>query len=218
MPRVQRKHLLHEEETRSTILRTAQHLFMEHGYRAVSTRQIADACGLTQPALYHYFADKQDLYVAVMREDIAQTGAALERIARRSESVEERLKRVARYLLSTTQHDLALMQHDIRQELTPEAQSTLGEAFQEGLIVPIASIFNEGIQQGMLRDQQHGGMDVMTGAYMFMNMLSQFLTKSHSEQRFASFRRDMTESERAEIIVHILLHGLAIADKEQFST
>ena len=60
---------------------------MEHGFRAVSTRQIADGCGLTQPALYHHFSDKQDLYVAVMKESLSETQAALERIVRRNESM-----------------------------------------------------------------------------------------------------------------------------------
>src|SRR5579883_1434541 len=102
------------EETRRTILRVAQQLFMEYGYRAISTRQIADACGLTQPALYHHFTDKQQLYTAMASEELAKIGAALERIARRGENAEERLVQVARYLLSTTHHDLGQMLHDIR--------------------------------------------------------------------------------------------------------
>ncbi len=39
-------------ETQGTILRTAEQLFMTYGYGAVSTRHMAGACGLAQPALY----------------------------------------------------------------------------------------------------------------------------------------------------------------------
>jgi len=45
-------------ETRKVVLQAARRLFLEFGFHAVSTRQIAEACGLTQPALYHHFANK----------------------------------------------------------------------------------------------------------------------------------------------------------------
>lgn len=208
MPRGQRRHSGYEEETRSTILRTAQQLFMEQGYRAVSTRRIADACGLTQPALYHHFADKQDLYVAVMKENLVQTQAVLERIVHRDESVEERLKRVVRYLLSNVQHDHTQMMHDIRQELSASSRAILDEAFQTGMLAPIRSLFEEGIQQGVLLNQQQSGVSTTTATHLFMNMLSQYLMQP--TQHFGSIQDDIPERERAEeVIVHIMFHGLA---------
>lgn len=201
------------QETRRTILRTAARLFMEHGYRAVSTRQIADICGLTQPALYHYFSDKQDLYVAVMREELAETKAALERIARRNESVQERLKRVVRYLLSTVQRDLGMMFHDINNELSVEAQQLLTVEHRASMIAPIASIFQEGIQQGVLRTPQQGGLDATSATYLFLSMLSRFLMKpqrhvldDHSETS------SLKESDSADVVVNVLLYGLALPE------
>ncbi len=204
MPRSQHRPVLHEEETRNTILRTAQQLFMEHGYRAVSTRQIADGCGLTQPALYHHFADKQDLYVAVMKESLSETQAILERILRRNESVQERMKRIARYLLSNTERDHTMMMHDIQQELSVTSRAVLNEAFQAGIITPIRSLIEEGIRQGVLLDQQKSGIDATTATYLFMSMLSQFL--HHSD----SIQRDAQKGECAEdVIVQFLFHGMA---------
>lgn len=190
---------------------TAQKLFMEYGYRAVSTRQIADACGLTQPALYHYFSDKQDMYAAVVKEDLAKTGAALERIAQRNESVEERLQRVVRYLLSATQHDLALMIHDIRQELAPETRTMLNEAFHTAVIIPITAIFADGLRQGRLRNAQEDGVDATTATYLFMSMLSRFVMQSPHASGSALSQSEMSfpGREHAEGIVHILLYGLA---------
>ncbi len=217
MPRGQRRPLVPEEETRSTILRTAQQLFMEHGYRAVSTRQIADACGLTQPALYHYFSDKQGLYVAVMQDNLAQTQAALERIGRRSECIQERLKRVARYLLSNTRHDHTLMMHDIQQELSMTARQTLNTAFLTGIIAPIRALFEEGMQQGILRDQAQDGVSPTTATHLFMSMLSRFLVQDTQDalRQNVSVQRDTPERQSAEeIIVHLLFHGLATTSSE----
>lgn len=213
MARGQRRQVSHEEgeETQRTILRTAHQLFMEQGYRAVTTRQIADACGLTQPALYHYFADKQDLYVAVMLGDLAKTKAALERIAHREEDMEERLRQVVRYLLSTTHHDMSMMMHDIRQELSDERQRVLTEAFRNSMLAPIAGILHDGVEQGLLRDQEHGGVDVMTAAFLFMNMLTRFIIRPSE----AATQLPLKPGERAEIVVHILLHGIAYPTVEQ---
>ncbi len=213
MPRGQRRPPLHEEETRHTILRTAQQLFMEHGYRAVSTRQIADGCGLTQPALYHHFSDKQDLYVAVMKESLAETQAALERIVSRNDGVQERLKRIARYLLSNTERDHTMMMHDIQQELSVESRTTLNQAFQAGIIVPIRSLIEEAIGAGVLLDQQKSGIDATTATYLFMSLLSQYI--SRHVQRSGLLQRDVPEKERAEeVIVQLMFHGIATTHPE----
>ncbi|MDQ2904936.1 MAG: TetR/AcrR family transcriptional regulator [Chloroflexota bacterium] len=210
MERKQRKRPAHEEseETLRTIMRVAQRLFMEYGYRAVTTRQLAEACGLTQPALYHYFADKQDLYLAMAQEEIARLRTALEHIARRDEGVQERLEHVALYLLSSTRHDHGLMLHDIRYELAAEARATLNEVFQAGLIRPIASIFEDGLRQGLLRDRQHDGSDPITATYLFMSMISQFLTRSRDTLHPWPEGQQGGDAETAHLIVNTLLHGL----------
>lgn len=193
------------EETRDSIVRMAHRLFMEQGYRAVSTRQIADACGLTQPALYHYFRDKQGLYTEVIKEDIAKTRTALERIARRSDSVPERLRQVVRYLRSNADYDLGMMLHDMRQELGQQERITLHTLFQEGIIMPIASIFEDGLKQGLLRPPQQSGVDAYTATHLFMSMLSRFIARPDKERRGIY----TSDAEQAEVIVHILLYGLA---------
>ena len=39
--------------------------FAELGYPGTSMNQVAQACGLSKPALYHYFRDKYDLLVQI---------------------------------------------------------------------------------------------------------------------------------------------------------
>lgn len=213
MPREQRKQGLRDdaEETRRTILRIAQDLFMHYGYRAVSTRQIADACGLTQPALYHYFTDKQALYTEVIKEAIKEAGAALERIARRNDSVSERLLRVIRYLLNTAQNDINLMLHDIQHELKPEARLLLNELFLSELVTPIASIFEDGLRLGLLRDQYHNGTDAITATRLLMSMLSHFTWRQPLSTYPIPSLSDTqtTENDPGAFIVHALLYGLA---------
>ncbi|MDJ0612687.1 MAG: TetR/AcrR family transcriptional regulator [Rhizobiaceae bacterium] len=53
-------------ETAKRVLKEALSLFAHHGYAAVSTRQIAAACGLQVGALYNHFPTKQAILHALM--------------------------------------------------------------------------------------------------------------------------------------------------------
>ena len=62
----------HETTGREFILETAAKLFRQQGYKGVSIRDIAQACGMTNAALYYHFKNKEDLYLAVMEDDHAR--------------------------------------------------------------------------------------------------------------------------------------------------
>jgi AcrR family transcriptional regulator len=47
------------DDQREQILARAAELFARHGYTATTMNQVAAACGVTKPTLYHYFTDKQ---------------------------------------------------------------------------------------------------------------------------------------------------------------
>lgn len=49
------------QETRERILATALRLFAKRGYGAVSIEEIAQEAGVTKGAIYHWFADKDDV-------------------------------------------------------------------------------------------------------------------------------------------------------------
>jgi AcrR family transcriptional regulator len=59
-------------ERRQVILNSAAQLFSERGYDGTSIRDIAGKAGLLPGSVYHYFPSKEELYVAVHREGIAQ--------------------------------------------------------------------------------------------------------------------------------------------------
>ncbi|HWZ02714.1 MAG TPA: TetR/AcrR family transcriptional regulator [Mucilaginibacter sp.] len=52
-------------DTRTNILRTALQLFLQKGYKNVSYQELVKKTGLSKGAIYHYFASKEELLLAV---------------------------------------------------------------------------------------------------------------------------------------------------------
>ena len=55
-----------EQPTDAAILDAARCLFAAKGYAATSTRQIAEAAGIRQPTLFHYFPSKKAILKAII--------------------------------------------------------------------------------------------------------------------------------------------------------
>ena len=76
---------------REEILDAAAELFCRHGYTGTSTRMIAEAVGIRQASMYHYFTTKDDILAALLdatvvgsleraRELLADDRAPLDRL------------------------------------------------------------------------------------------------------------------------------------------
>ena len=53
-------------DRKAQILSEATRLFSDAGYDKVTIKQLADACGITEPALYRHFSSKETIYDAVL--------------------------------------------------------------------------------------------------------------------------------------------------------
>jgi AcrR family transcriptional regulator len=54
------------EDRAVQIVAKATELFSRDGFQKVTTRQLAEACGITEAALYRYYRSKDEIYVAVL--------------------------------------------------------------------------------------------------------------------------------------------------------
>jgi len=79
---------------REEILQAAKELFLEAGYDATTIRRIADRVGVSAPALYLYFHDKEAMMLALCDQTF---GHLIERIAEIEKTVSDPLERVRRF-------------------------------------------------------------------------------------------------------------------------
>lgn len=66
------------DATREALLAAARALFAEKGYAATGTPEIVAAARVTRGALYHHFADKADLFRAVVEAEHRRVAAEVE--------------------------------------------------------------------------------------------------------------------------------------------
>lgn len=81
-------------ETRQRLVLAARRVFARLGYDATTNREIAAEAGITTGAIYHYFASKAELFVAVFAEVQDEVYAEFEKAAAAHERFADRLDAV----------------------------------------------------------------------------------------------------------------------------
>jgi TetR/AcrR family transcriptional regulator len=80
------------EMQREQILARAAELFARQGYTATSMNQVALACGVSKPSLYHYVRDKYQLLVEIAEDHMGRLKLLVERAQDRAADPETRLR------------------------------------------------------------------------------------------------------------------------------
>lgn len=64
---------LTKEQRKEQILEAATNIFVERGYHHTKTKDIARACGISEPVIYKHFKGKDELFLAVMSSIAGET-------------------------------------------------------------------------------------------------------------------------------------------------
>ncbi|GHF55172.1 TetR/AcrR family transcriptional regulator [Seohaeicola zhoushanensis] len=86
-------------EIREKILRTAARLFAEKGFSTATIVDLANACGSSRGALYHYFESKEEILGKIVGEHVATMLHELEAIGEQRLEPKEHLRAVVRQIM-----------------------------------------------------------------------------------------------------------------------
>jgi len=80
------------QATRNRLVTEAIYVFSKQGYNNGSLQEIAKRCGLTQPALFHYFSGKKELIVAALERLIIDSFTVIDALIKPEDSARKRLE------------------------------------------------------------------------------------------------------------------------------
>jgi AcrR family transcriptional regulator len=179
---------------REAVLRTAVRLFLERGFWRTSLSDVAEQLNITKPALYHYFSNKEEIYLACYRWGISLIKGDLERI--RSHQATG-LEKVASFIYSYAviiagDFGRCVVRQDDR-ELSAEARAEV-RAYKREVDLYLRSFIREGINDGTIRS-----CDIKITAFSIagaVNSLAHWFKPDadlSAEQVAAAFARTLTE-------------------------
>jgi len=143
----------HETTGRECILETAAKLFSQQGYKGASIRDIAQACGMTNAALYYHFKNKEDLYLAVMEYDHARTmNSVLTSVDDRGDLRTKLKQLVTRYaeLMQDQRNSFVVLRRDLSNVADISRAGKLFGGMHRDFIQPLQKLVEAGQADGLL--------------------------------------------------------------------
>lgn len=189
-----------KELVENQMYETAATLFAQRGFAGTSLQDIADAMGITRPALYYYVKSKDELLAKLVTEITAGNTAQILRIAT-AKTIDpvEKLSKIA-YLMA---HNRALQPTRFlllaRSEAElPEDLAKLHETTKRKMLRNLIEVIKQGIEAGLFRP-----VNPRTGALAVIGMCNWVAWWFHESD---SSDAEHVASSIADMAVASLLH------------
>ncbi len=179
-------------------MKTATKLFLNKGFGGTSTRDIAKEIGITQPALYHHFNDKEVLFLDVMTAHGSKVRQEVNKVMQDSDQTgEDLLWELAKTLLKLHPKDIYEQWQSAGDLLSQSSKRKLSVIFMIDYIEPVSAFFK--------RPELKLRPDVLPkeAAELFISSLSPMF---NSFQKFGG--RSITDEQRNRIILDVFMNGL----------
>jgi len=142
-----------KESSRARILDAAQRLFVEQGYKGLSMREIAQAVGVSKPALYHYFIDKEDLFLAILGSYLDDMEVVLANARAASPTQIDCLRTIVRDILQRPIEQRAILRLASVEmvHISEAARVRFHERYVAQFLGPIGAVIGAGMTSGEFR-------------------------------------------------------------------
>jgi len=142
---------LAKQQTREKVLQAARDMFVERGYEGATIRDIARAAGMSTGAVFASFADKPELFDAILSEDFAALFDPMRDAAATAPSARDALVAMfsAAYRAHTAQLPLIQAALAASWTRTPEAEQLRRESLRP-LRALVMEVLERGVERGEL--------------------------------------------------------------------
>ncbi len=116
------------DEQRELILAAAAQLFASRGYTAATMNQVAAACGVSKPLLYHYVRDKQALLAQITLGHVARLEALQAEVAAQGLAPEAHLRALIQRFMGVyarAEHQHRVLTEDVKFLAEAEREAVL---------------------------------------------------------------------------------------------
>jgi len=163
-------------DVRSRILEAAARRFVASGYHGISMREIADDAGLSKPALYYHFRDKESLFLAIL-EDAVERLASLLDACEAEPTCRARLGVLLEGLFDWSPERRAVIRL-ASQEIThldPAVRGDFIHRYHAAFVDRIRDFIGQGVESGELREVDPG-----RAAWLLLGMIYPFMLSVRS--------------------------------------
>jgi len=197
------KERLTGEERRQRIVEAAVDLFSRKGFRGTTTREIAEAAGISEAMIFKHFATKRELYSAII-EVKSETEELLASAAKASKAEDDAgvLRSVGLKMLEQTERDPSLMRLLLFSALEGHE---LSEIFFESRVRRLHEFLSSYIRR-RIEDGRFRSVDALVVARGFIGMIVHYLL---IHELFGVKRSPRSSPEEVvELFVSIFLKGI----------
>jgi AcrR family transcriptional regulator len=142
-----------ETGVREEILATGMRMFIQQGYHGLAMRQISEAIGVSKSALYYYFKDKEELFLAILNDSLNEIEGSIDQISAQSTSSEEKIRMFVEYILSQPAEQRAIIRLGSQEmaQLSAVSRKKFDKFYHDKFIGKLTAIFQSGMDNGEFR-------------------------------------------------------------------
>jgi len=184
------------------ILDVAEGLFTEQGFKSVSIRDIAQACGVTNAALYYHFENKETLFAEVLENHVKWLSDHMRQVTAEENEIRPQLVAMLSRYTSLAGHrrsPMFLLRHKSEGLDKEKARQHHGQLMQV-ILTPIEEILEKAVELGQLRPLPEG----YSVASLLLGMLH-----GMSQHRRMCFQESI-HPEDVEVVVDVFWNGLNV--------
>ena len=188
------------ESVKATILKEAASLFSEQGYECTSMREIAERTGVSKPAIYYHFANKQSLFEELINTSFEISKQRMEEIANSDRNPIQQLKDLAIARFQSTKENPEMMRFiydltagNIHKTIDLDHKQVFSKHQQW-----FSQIINNGKQRGLLKQD----LDDIDFTMIYIGTINMYIMSYLN-----GYTTDLGD-QKAKQVVNLLLDGI----------